>query len=279
MDINTMPFAYGTPIPMAPPAPTAPHQDLRTATNLNGGRSSRVILPEGRQEKPRLTNDMLRALKSQGYTQGLAEALMKNKMAFPMAIWVVDNSGSMAHQDGHRLVESTKSNDLKFVTCSRWAEMQQTVDYHAQMAALIKNPTVFRLLNDPGRISGPQQFSIAERGEQYIDEELALAQQTMMNTEPGGVTPLVSHVQEIRENILALEPTLKADGTKVVLVLATDGLPSDSRGISSSFVKQEFEQALESLSGLPVWIVIRLCTDEEEVVKYWSELDSHLELE
>ena len=86
--------------------------------------------------------------------------------------------------DGHRLVEMAKKNDVKLVACSRWAEMQQTVDYHVQMAALIKSPTVFRLLNDPGKVVGPQQFSIGERGEQHISEDVAIAQQTMMNASP-----------------------------------------------------------------------------------------------
>ena len=275
-----IPMAYGTAVPMMPPtAPHAPPQrDLRMATAVNGGRSSRVMLPTPSGIRPRLTDEMRRTLKEQGFTDGLAEALMTNKIAFPLNIWIVDNSGSMATTDGNRLVETSKKNEIKMVSCSRWAEMQQTVDYHIQMAALIKSPTVFRMLNDPGKVAGPQQFSVGERGEQWLSEDLAIAQQTVLNTTPSGVTPLTSHLKEIRQNILEMESSLRADGTKVVLVIATDGLPSDNGGISNHTTKREFEQALRDLEGLPVWIVIRLCTDEESVVEYWGELDSRLEL-
>jgi hypothetical protein len=72
-----------------------------------------------------------------------------------------------------------------------------------------------------------------------------------MRCSPNGVTPLAEHVREIRENILSLEPSLLQDGTKVVVVLATDGLPTDYRGLSDQRSKQEFVEALRSLEGLP----------------------------
>jgi hypothetical protein len=60
--------------------------------------------------------------------------------------------------------------------------------------------------------------------------------------------------------------------------LATDGLPSDNSGVSSRATRAEFETALRSLEGLPVWMVVRLCTDEDNVVEYYNNLDANLEL-
>jgi hypothetical protein len=233
--------------------------------------SSRVLLP------PKvMTDPEILALMEQGFPKGLAEAMTKNNAAFALRIWVVDNSGSMTMTDGHRMVETKKKYNVKIVNCTRWTEIQETVHYHAQMAALLQAPTVFRLLNDPGKVNGPQQFSIAERGVTYLNEDLMIAHKTMRSS-PNGVTPLAGHVQEIREIILAMKPSLHRDGTKVVVVLATDGLPTDIGGTCDTRTKGEFVDALLLLKDLPVWVVIRLSTDEEDVVEFY-QFDSKLEL-
>jgi hypothetical protein len=249
---------------------------LQAAQNING-RSSRIILPQTNLNiMPALLDHQVQALLSQGYTRGLTQALHRNAQAFPLRMWIVDNSGSMSRTDGHRLVETKHRNHVQLVTCSRWAEMQQTVDYHAHMAALLEQTTVFRLLNDPGRLNGPQQFGIAERGFSSIAQELEIAKTTMQNTSPEGVTPLADHLREIRANIVDMLPTLRQQGTKVVLVLATDGLPTDAEGWTNDAVRNV--QAMKNLKGLPVWIVVRLCTDEDAVVSFWNDLDHQLEM-
>ena len=51
----------------------------------------------------------------------------------------------MSNTDGHRFVETSSSKNIKVVTCTRWAEIQETVLYHAEISALLQAPTVFRV--------------------------------------------------------------------------------------------------------------------------------------
>jgi hypothetical protein len=247
-----------------------------TNTLLQQGRSKRVLVPQPSSKQ--LSRDGIYALKDQGYTDGLIESIARSNMTFPLRIWIIDNSGSMVTGDGHRLVETGHNNDVRFVSCSRWAEIQETVVYHAQISALLEAPTVFRLLNDPGRMAGPQQFSIAERGSDLVSEDLSIALNTIQNASPTGVTPLSEHVREIRANVMTMKDELFEMGQKVVIILATDGLPSNNYGASNKQTLNEFRDALRSLEGLPVWIVVRLCTDEDNVVEFYNNLDSQLEL-
>lgn len=213
----------------------------------------------------------------QGYSRGLVQSLGENKQAIQLRIWIVDNSGSMKTNDGNKICLG-KGNGVSIVAgCSRWTEMQQTVEYHARLAALIQAPTTFRMLNDPGHVDRPQQFGIAQNSVEQIDQDLAVAINTITNTSAAGVTPLTRHIREIREQIVELAPQLRSTGSKVAIVVATDGLPSNESGDSNSQTRYDFEQALRSLEGLPIWIVVRLCTDEKDVVDYWNEVDSNLE--
>jgi len=174
----------------------------------------------------------------------------------------------MNKTDGNRLISTKNSSNVKLVQCTRWAELQETVNYHVHMAALIKAPTTFRLLNNPGAHIGPQEFSIADKGFDLhlIENDLQIAKHTMMNASPSGVTPLSSHVRDIRDLIMSMADDLNRQGKKITVVLATDGLPSDERGVGGMEERNEFTEALRSMEGLPVWLVIRLCTDDDDVV-------------
>jgi hypothetical protein len=85
---------------------------------------------------------------------------------------------------------------------------------------------------------------------------------------PNGGTPLCKHIREIMEQIRAVAPTLRANGHKATVVICTDGESSDG----------DMTAAIAPMKDLPVQIVLRMCTDDEEVTNYWNGIDSRLEL-
>lgn len=194
----------------------------------------------------------------------------------PLTIWIVDNSSSMLIMDGKRLVETKSQQDVKLAPCSRWEELQETVQYHAQLAALLEAPTKFILLNTPiaggsGSGSGcPQEMTIAERGSELVQEDLQQFMQHFSTVQPLGVTPLTKHLKRLYQSIPHLE-------NRMVLVVATDGRPTDDYGYTSFHVDQEFEHALRQLQS-KAWIVIRLCTNDDKIIQYYQKLDDQLEL-
>lgn len=183
----------------------------------------------------------------------------------------------MRMSDGHRIVPALKKGDVKMVACSRYEELQESVNYHIALAGSIEASTTFRLLNHPGASVGTQQFTVAENLA-HTAEEVLDAQSLMSRSKPGGCTPLTSHILEIHREVTALAPALRANGQRTVIVIATDGLPTDEQGYGGDIHQKEFVDALRLLEGLPVWVVIRLCTDEDEVVEFYNDLDVVLEL-
>ena len=135
-----------------------------------------------------------------------------------------------------------------------------------------------QLLNRPNLRHITQKFSICEHGNEFAKSEVENAINTMKKIKPGGVTPLTQHIWEIQEQVTSMAHDLRESGKQVAIILATDGLPTDDRGYGGKNVMDEFVSALRSLEGLPIWVVIRLCTDEDKVCNFYNSLDAQLEL-
>ena len=229
-----------------------------------------------------LSEQQLQRLQQQGFTHSLARSLDDIKKAFALRIWVVDNSGSMQAADGHRIVDddmqSSSTKTVRMVKCTRWAEIRSCVEYHMRLSSLVQAPTRFRLLNTPRTPFAPAEYSIAENQNGSSETELENAIDLLRRVGPCGVTPLTRHIREIRKEVKEMTPALRRSGQRVAIIIATDGLPTDERGQGGDYQRRKFVEALRTMEGLPVWVVIRLCTDEEKVVDFYNDLDAILEL-
>jgi len=261
-------YAKATPVPLpnAPPA-SVPTREYNLSSGISGDATTKAI--DGYQ---------MNRLLEQGFTKGLVHSLNELKNNFPLRIWVVDNSGSMAATDGHRVVPSRQNNEVKIVACTRWKEIEDCVNYHVQLSALITAPSIFRLLNDPFVTAGAKEFEIGTKGEGLIPSDVSNAMNIMSKVRPHGCTPLTDHINEIHASIIAMKDSLQPEGKRVVVVLATDGLPTNAVGQTNQIIRDQFVQSLRGLEGLPVWLVVRLSTDEEDVVDFYNGLDEQLEL-
>jgi len=63
-----------------------------------------------------------------------------------------------------------------------------------------------------------------------------------------------------------------------VIVLATDGIPTDAGGRGGAKQTERFIEKLKEMNRLPIWMVIRLCSDDRKVIDYYNAIDEKMEL-
>jgi len=198
-------------------------------------------------------------LTSFDWPNGLQESLIKGLTKTPMRFMIIDDSGSMAASDGHRLVG--KGSQTKLVECTRWSEICDSMRFHAGLAESACAPTEFRLLNG----LPPLMLGLGGDNDGSNMHRLLSA----FEQSPSGGTPLCSHIGEVIQQIQRAEQQLRSSGSKAVVVIATDGESSDG----------DLAAAMRPLKSLPVWVVVRLCTDNDKIVNYWNNIDQELELD
>lgn len=233
------------------------------------GVHSAAPLPERLLAPMERRNTMMSILAERGWPPGLTDACVRSIEAFPVRFVVVDNSGSMNRMDGTRLV-TMPNGTIKSIKATRWAELGDVVMDFAEAVGALRAESHLHLLNPS---SAGQFFVVGANGDSVTGcvgaPADANAIKSAMATSPTGSTPLTEAVQLIISLIAPAADKLRAQGQQAVVVLATDGLPNEP---------PTFLRALQELQRLPVWLVVRLCTDESEVVDYWSELDAQLEM-
>jgi hypothetical protein len=166
----------------------------------------------------------------------------------------------MGTPDGHRLITDSAGKD-KMLPCSRWEELADALEWHAQVATGLGAPSEFRLLNPTSY--GQKLFRFG-----FDDDEEPRRFISKLG-DPRGQTPLCAEIAEVVKQIQLMAPALRASGQRVVLHIASDGEASDGN----------ISEQMAPLRHLPVWVVIRLCTDDDAVVTYWNNVDEELELE
>ena len=132
-------------------------------------------------------------------------------------------------------------------------------------------PSEFRLLNGAApvlvgtsSVFAPESESLSPGAVSNLSRLLAAFEES-----PSGQTPLCWHIRDVIKHIEPIANKLRQAGQKIAIIIATDGEPTDG----------DLVETLRPLQQLPVWLIIRLCTDDERIVSFWNNVDTQLELD
>ena len=267
------------------PPPQGPNdQQATTTTALQGTVISSVEDGDDLHSTTTTTKVNVQALQELGYPNGLCRALSQAAQVYAKRYWIIDDSLSMSTKDGHFLLHTPqkhgKEDRIEQAPCSRWNELQETVLQHSLLALHLEIPTDFRLLNHAaGHFRIPRTLGHKQRSSLPSPlTDVQHAQKLLSRTKPRGVTPLTARLRTVHKELSqSVLPKLESN-KKVAIVLATDGLPTnaDDHGSSTLQAKQDFHQALKALPEQQISVVIRLCTDDTDVVSYYNQLATNL---
>jgi hypothetical protein len=210
--------------------------------------------------EPWKEQSIIAALLDQGFSKGVASVIPHSNPYYPIRFWLIDNGGHMRVMDGKRILGSELHHQV--ITCSRWAELQETMDFHIQLAGLNETPTIFRFINFPPQACA-REFCVGRyRRQSEVDAALSIVR----DCEPRGANELSEHLREIYERICTIEPELWAQKQQAIVVLAVAGLPEDGT----------LADDLRLLQSLPVRLIVRLCVDDSKVYHYYADVSRGL---
>ncbi|CAE8718466.1 unnamed protein product [Polarella glacialis] len=230
--------------------------------------------------------DLARSLARQGVPFGIAQLISDEDSQIALRVFLLDNSGSTATFDGKYLSPVSGSTSMQVVPCSRWEELCQTALRQASWNLSLGIPCEFVLLNPPG---GQRGFGAFREGVDLVtvdprsnnaQAQLAALQRMLQSTRPSGLTPLLERIQEIQARLSSTYSHLVSQGGRFVLAILTDGVPTSAgSGLPPEAAQAQVAAALRHLTTmLPVFVVVRLCTDDSPVVEYYNNLDEEEEL-
>jgi len=146
------------------------------------------------------------------------------------------------------------------VSCTRWTELVESLKFHVDVSKAANAASQIRTLN------GPSPFLVGTAEAEDVNNEKLTK---FFETLPNGKTPLCKHVRDVIAEITSIKPFLESQGKKACLVIFSDGEATDG----------DLNEAMQPLHDLPVWIVVRLCTDDSNIVEYWNKIDKEFEIQ
>ncbi|KAK3262502.1 hypothetical protein CYMTET_28647 [Cymbomonas tetramitiformis] len=254
------------------------------------------VIDSSKTKNEKSSAERVSMLRSMGVPTGLAKLVDHQDHRVGMRIYILDNSGSTSFHDGKYLPSMAPgaTQQPRMRSCTRWEEIKWIAIAQAEWNAKVQTPCSFYLLN-PANMSGDSVegrdfcgIDTRFEGKGSAETQITVLKKMLDSSGPRGVTPLAERIAAVHQRMKdpwaegakhSVGDALKLQNQNAFLVLVTDGLPTTSHSASPTRqAKMDMVQELRKLTmALPVYVVVRLCTDEDDVVEYWNSLDEEVE--
>eukprot|EP00581_Thalassiosira_minuscula_P008392 CAMPEP_0183708582 /NCGR_PEP_ID=MMETSP0737-20130205/4849_1 /TAXON_ID=385413 /ORGANISM="Thalassiosira miniscula, Strain CCMP1093" /LENGTH=516 /DNA_ID=CAMNT_0025936477 /DNA_START=157 /DNA_END=1707 /DNA_ORIENTATION=- len=229
---------------------------------------------------------LLKYITSLGLPSTLLPSIYSTYLSCDSRVWLCDNSSRMKVRDSHIGKRGDDGRGRPTIEraddVSRWDELRDCVEFHAKMATRVWIPTKVWLVNDPDSYGGEwkhsQRIPLCSGTPADLSSELDYMKKVLRNCElDQSRCPLRYCIRSLAKGLGQEAESLAARGRHVTLVICTQGRPTTREGETGSRMLWDLQDELMSLSRMPVKIILRLCTDNEEVRDMYNTLDGKLD--
>lgn len=191
--------------------------------------------------------EIKKCLNKHDWPETLQVLFLEKLKITPIRYIIIDDSGSMGVEDG----EIFSFNTMKTIIVPRYQELKNSLLFFQDVINSGNIKTVIKPLNK-NYFNGD--------GINNLDHIIT----------PCGGTPLLTSINGVINEISKINHILIQNNMVVSVIIATDGEASDGS-------IEEMKASISKLMKLKVHVVIRLCTNEEKIIKYWNSIDDNIE--
>ena len=144
-------------------------------------------------------------------------------------------------------------------TCTRWEEIGGITRSIASLANAAETPCEIKLLN--------RADTVTVGLENDLSVNLGRVQCLMADV-PRGETPICKKVREVIAKMKEIEGSLRDANLIALLIILSDGPATDGDLVSE----------MKPLEGMPVQVIVRVCSDESPVIEYWHDVNAQCDI-
>lgn len=193
-----------------------------------------------------------------GWPIGLSDAVSQSKNLIAYRFVIVDNSRFEFNEDGHNTMITDDLTTSQ--TCTPWEEVSACVRAIAAVANVIEAPTEFRL------IDSNQVIIVGQSNDKGASLAIITSQ---LDVEPIEQTPICKQMSDVVSQLKVMAEYLNANGKVALITIFSNGLSSDG----------DLVEVMKPLEGMPVKIIVRICTVVRDVINFWQSINAQIEID